>query len=169
MPHIEALHAEHATALLDFETRNREYFAASVPDRGDDFFTDFAAQHAARLKEQETGTVRMHLIIDDNGQVAGRINLVDVADRAAELGYRIAQAAAGKGLATWAVREICELAANKYELERLRAKITIDNHASHAVLLHAGFTPTVDIQLNGRPGRRYQRWLTYSPQEIAST
>jgi len=38
MPELERLRAGHAPAVLAFELANRAYFAASVSDRGDDFF-----------------------------------------------------------------------------------------------------------------------------------
>jgi hypothetical protein len=46
---LKQLTAEHADAVLQFETVNRGYFAAAVPDRGDDFFADYPARHAALL------------------------------------------------------------------------------------------------------------------------
>ncbi|HAG98895.1 MAG TPA: N-acetyltransferase, partial [Ktedonobacter sp.] len=48
--------------------------------------------------------------------------------------YRIAQKAAGQGLATAAVRKVRELAATEYGLSRLRARVTLDNPASRKVL-----------------------------------
>ena len=41
MPELEQLHAGHAPAVQAFELANRAYFAASVSDRGDDFFAQF--------------------------------------------------------------------------------------------------------------------------------
>ncbi|BCJ76109.1 hypothetical protein CS0771_56530 [Catellatospora sp. IY07-71] len=143
-----------------FEQENREYFAASIPDRGDAYFTEFAARHAALLAEQDAGLCHFHLLVDAGGAVLGRINLVDVADGAAELGYRIARAAAGRGLATAGVARVCELAAGDYGLTSLRAVTTLDNTGSRAVLARSGFTPTAEIVLDGRPGLTYVRDLT---------
>jgi hypothetical protein len=42
---LQLLRADHAQALLGFETENRAYFAASIPDRGDDYFANFYAWH----------------------------------------------------------------------------------------------------------------------------
>jgi ribosomal-protein-alanine N-acetyltransferase len=47
------------------------------------------------------------VLVGDGGEVLGRFNLVDVEDGSAELGYRVAEHAAGQGLATAAVRGIC--------------------------------------------------------------
>ncbi|MFE4608153.1 GNAT family N-acetyltransferase [Streptomyces niveus] len=165
MPELQLLRLDHAPAILAFERENRAYFAASIPDRGDAYFTDFAALHAERLAEQETGLCYFHVLVTGDGEVAGgevvgRVNLVDVEDGVAELGYRIAEKAAGQGLATDAVRQICVLAAETYGLSALRAKTTDDNTASHAVLTRTGFVTTGAIDLGGRPGTTYIRTLS---------
>ncbi|MFI6444290.1 GNAT family N-acetyltransferase [Kitasatospora sp. NPDC050543] len=156
---LERLRGDHAIALLAFERENREYFARSVPDRGDDYFAEFAARHGALLAEQATGVIHFHVIVDDQGDLVGRINLVDVENGTAELGYRIGERAAGRGLATAAVGRLCHLAAGAYGLAALRARTTRDNPASAAVLERNRFTAVEDIVLDGRPGTRYERAL----------
>ncbi|KOU34690.1 GCN5 family acetyltransferase [Streptomyces sp. WM6368] len=146
------LRFDHAPALLAFERENRAYFAASVPDRGDRYFADFDQRHAALMAEQATGACFFHVLVDGAGEVLGRVNLVDVADGAAELGYRIAEKAAGRGLATAAVREARGLAVAQYGLTALRAVTTLDNPGSRAVLARTGFVPTGEVDLDGRPG-----------------
>ncbi|MGN9889446.1 GNAT family N-acetyltransferase [Micromonospora sp. L31] len=159
MPALQRLTPDHAPALLEFERANRAYFARSVPDRGDDYFARFAARHAALLAEQETGRCHFHLLVDDDGEVLGRFNLVDVADGAADLGYRVAERAAGRGLATAGVRQVCDLARDAYGLIRLTASATLDNAGSLAVLRRAGFTPVGEVLLDGQPGLRHVREL----------
>jgi ribosomal-protein-alanine N-acetyltransferase len=159
MPEIQLLRPGHAPALLAFEQDNRAYFAASVPDRGDDYFARFDERHRALLAEQEAGICYFHVLVGAEGEVLGRINLVDVADGGADLGYRIAQRASGRGLATWAVGEICELAAHRYGLTFLRAATRLDNAASRAVLTRSGFAVVGERQLSGRPGLSYLRSL----------
>ncbi|GLZ79771.1 hypothetical protein Afil01_45780 [Actinorhabdospora filicis] len=150
---IELVRADHAPALLAFERANREYFAASVPDRGDHFFTEYAERHAALLSRQEEGTDWFHVLLDGDA-VVGRVNLVEANDGSAELGYRIAESATGRGLATWAVGEVVELARG-YGLRELRAKTTADNLASRKVLTRAGFTETGELEISGAPGFGY--------------
>jgi ribosomal-protein-alanine N-acetyltransferase len=159
MPEIQLLRPAHAPALFAFEQENRAYFAASIPDRGDDYFARFDERLRALLDEQEAGICYFHVLVDAEGEVLGRMNLVDVADGAADLGYRIAQRAAGRGLATWGVREICGLAANRYGLTALRAATTLDNAASRAVLARSGFAVVGETRLSGRPGLSYLRSL----------
>ena len=154
MPHLELVRADHAEALLAFELENREYFAASIPDRGDEYFAEFADRHAQLLRWQAAGTDYFHLLLTDDDQIAGRVNLIEVADGSAELGYRIGRDFAGRGLATAAVAEVRELAF-AYGLTTLRAKVTLDNPASHKVLERNGFVVTGERLLNGKPAVTY--------------
>jgi [ribosomal protein S5]-alanine N-acetyltransferase len=160
VPVLERLRLDHASALLAFERENRAYFAASVPDRGDGYFSDFDARHRSLLAEQDAGICHFHLLVDTDGSIVGRVNLIDVADGAAELGYRIAERAAGRGLATVAVKQVCAIAARDYGLTRLHASTTVDNVGSLTVLNRTGFVPVEDTTLDGRPAIRFMRHLT---------
>ncbi|HET8842529.1 MAG TPA: GNAT family N-acetyltransferase, partial [Ktedonobacteraceae bacterium] len=155
IPDLQLLRLDHAPALLAFERENRAYFAASVPDRGDEFFTEFDKRYAQLLAWQAAGTDYFHLLVTERGEVVGRVNLIEVADGSAELGYRIAQKAAGQGLATAAVRKVRELAATAYGLSSLRAKATLDNPASRKVLEYSGFVPVSELTLDGKPAMSY--------------
>ncbi|MFF1380455.1 GNAT family N-acetyltransferase [Streptomyces sp. NPDC058308] len=154
-PELQLLRPDHAPALLSFEETNRAYFAATVPDRGDAYFRDFDARHHALLDEQAAGVCRFHVLVGDGGEIVGRINLLDLADGCAELGYRIAEKATGQGLATWAVRQVCDLAVTTYGLTGLRAATTHDNPGSRAVLTRTGFVPVGDVRLGGVPGTSF--------------
>ena len=155
LPDLQVVRLDHAPALLAFERENRAYFAASVPDRGDEFFAEFDTRHAHLLERQAAGTDYFHLLIAEGGEVVGRVNLFEVADGSAELGYRIAQKAAGQGLATAAVRKVREIAATEYGLTRLRARVTLDNPASCKVIEHNGFVAGGSLTLNGKPAISY--------------
>jgi [ribosomal protein S5]-alanine N-acetyltransferase len=156
VPVIERLRPDHAAAVLMFERENRAYFARSVSDRGDDYFTGFRQRFRGLLAEQEAGVCHFHVVAGDNGEVVGRVNLVDVAGGSADLGFRVAERAAGRGLATAAVRQVCTMAARDYELRWLRASAAVDNAGSRAVLSRVGFVPTgEEVVLAGRPGRRF--------------
>ena len=160
MPELELLRPDHAPALLAFERENRAYFAASIPDRGDEYFAQFDQRHSDLLAEQDAGLHFFHLLVNSDGEVLGRINLVNVADGSAELGYRIAEKAAGQGLATTAVRQVCSFAVADYGLTMLRAATTLDNNRSRAVLARTGFVPTGETLLGGRPGISYSLSLS---------
>ena len=162
MPELQRLRTDHASAVLDFELANRAYFAASIPDRGDEFFEHFTARHQALLTDQQAGVGAYHVLVAEDGSVLGRFNLHFVEDGSAELGYRVAQHAAGRGLATATVGELCRLAAAQYGLRRIRAATSLQNAASQKVLIKAGFLPVGPADpadLSGKPGTWYERVL----------
>ncbi|HMK96072.1 MAG TPA: GNAT family N-acetyltransferase [Acidimicrobiales bacterium] len=162
MPELKRLDAGHAPAVLAFELANRAYFAASVSDRDDDFFAQFTEKYNALLAEQEAGICALYVLVAEDGSVLGRFNLVGIEDHAAELGYRVAQHVAGRGVATATVQELCRLAAARHGLRTLRAATTPQNVASQKVLEKAGFVPVGPADpahLGGKPGTWYQRDL----------
>ncbi|MGW5369347.1 GNAT family N-acetyltransferase [Streptomyces sp. NPDC004009] len=107
MPELRRLLAGDAQAVLAFEPANRAYFTASVSDRGDEFFDRFADRYRALLAEREAGVCTFNVLVAEDGPVLGRFDLYDLDDRAAELGHRVAQHVAGRGVATAKVRELC--------------------------------------------------------------
>jgi len=158
-PELELLEAGHAPAVLAFEVANRAWFTASVPDRGDDYFTHFAQRHHALLAEQESGRCAFYVLVADDGVVLGRFNLIDIDDGVATLGYRVAQQVAGRGVATATVQQLCRLATTRHGLRTINASVTQDNAASRKVLVKAGFSPAGPAdpaELDGEPGLRYQ-------------
>ncbi len=168
MPELQRLRADHAPAVLAFELANRAYFATFISDRGDEFFDHFTERHNALLAEQEAGSCVSHVLVGEDGAVLGRFNLVDLEDGTAELGYRVAQQVAGRGVATATVQELCRLAAAQYGLRTLRAATTYDNVASQKVLDKAGFVPAGPAEPGGRPGTCYERDLAATdPRSVA--
>jgi ribosomal-protein-alanine N-acetyltransferase len=163
VPELQQLRADHAGPVLAFELANRAYFAASISDRGDEFFDKFASRHGELLAEQEAGLCACYVLVDEDGSVLGRFNLYRIKDGSAELGYRVAEHAAGRGLATATVRELCLLAGARYGLRMLRAATSRENAASQKVLAKAGFVPAGPADpkdIGGKQGTWYQRDLT---------
>ncbi|MFF5402920.1 GNAT family N-acetyltransferase [Streptomyces misionensis] len=166
MPELERLHADHAPAVLAFELANRAYFAASVSDRGDEYFDRFADRYSALLAEQEAGICAFYVLVAEDGSVLGRFNLYDLEDGSADLGYRVAQHVAGRGVATATVRQLCRLAAERHGLRTLRAAASHANAASRKVLTKAGFVqvgPADPADVGGQAGTWYQRDLEHRP------
>jgi ribosomal-protein-alanine N-acetyltransferase len=162
VPELQRLNAGHAPAVLAFELANRAYFAASISDRGDDFFEQYADRHSALLAEQEAGNGAFYVLVAEDGSVLGRFNLLLAGDGTAELGYRVAQQAAGRGVATAAVQELSRLAAARHGLHTLRAATSHNNAASQKVLAKAGFVPVGPADpahIGGKQGTWYQRDL----------
>ncbi|HET8617143.1 MAG TPA: GNAT family N-acetyltransferase [Actinomycetales bacterium] len=165
MAELQLLRADHAPAVLAFETENRDYFAAFISDRGDDYFEHFNELHDLRLAEQESGEGAYYVLVDDDGSVLGRFNLIIEGD-VAEVGYRVAERAAGRGVATAAVQQLCRLASRQHSLRTLKAATPLGNTASQRVLLNAGFVevgPADPEDVGGKPGTRYQ--LELKPED----
>jgi len=161
VPELQRLRAGHAQAVLAFELANRAYFAMFISDRGDEFFDQFTEWHIALLVEQEAGLCACYVLVGDDGSVLGRFNLYDIRDGTAVLGYRVAERVAGRGVATAAVREHCQLAA-QHGLRTLNAATSHDNVASQRVLAKAGFRPAGPADpadIGGKQGTWYQREL----------
>ncbi len=160
MPELQRLRADHAAAILAFEAANRAHFAASVSDRGDEFFEHFTERLSALLAEQEASMGAYYVLLAKDGSLLGRFNLIFVEDGIAELGYRVAQHVAGRGVATATVRDLCRLAAKDHGIRRLRAATSHGNAASQRVLLKAGFLPVGPADpadLGGKHGTWYER------------
>ncbi len=162
MPELQRLRADHAPAVLAFELANRAYFAGFISDRGDEFFDQFTDRHNAMLAEQEAGACAFYLLVAEDGSVLGRFNLYDFENGTANLGYRVAQHVAGRGVATATVQELCRLASARHGLRTLRAATSSENVASQKVLAKAGFVPVGPADpadIGGKPGTWYQRDL----------
>lgn len=163
MSELQLLRADHGPAVLAFEVENRGYFRSFISDRGDDYFEHFSDVHGRRLLEQEAGEGAYYVLVADDDSVLGRFNLIIHDGGVAELGYRVAARAAGRGVATAAVRDVCQLAAERHGLRRLRAATAHDNEASQRVLLKAGFVPVGPADPNdvgGNPGTWHELDLT---------
>lgn len=139
---LELLTTDHARPLERFELANRAFFAARVGDRGDDFFEHFADRLAVRAGECRAGTSLYFVIVDAEGDVLGRVNISDV-DRPdlTELGFRIAEHAQGRGLATTGVLDALQIAAAR-GVRTVKARVSVANVGSRRVLERCGFVPT---------------------------
>jgi [ribosomal protein S5]-alanine N-acetyltransferase len=136
---------EDAAVLAELTRASRGFLAPWEPIRGEEDFTP-AGQRAiieTSLHRYEQGTMLPRVILDDTGQVAGRINLNNIvrgALQSADLGYWVAEALGRRGLATAAVRDIIPVAFGELQLHRIQAATLRHNTASQRVLARNGFT-----------------------------
>lgn len=136
---LELLAMRHAAPLEAFERANRAFFAARIGDRGDDFFSRFHLHLAERVAENASGRSLLCVVVDAAGEIVARVNLIDIDQpEPTELGYRVAEAAQGRGIATWGVTSALDLAAGR-GVRRVHAKVATTNPASRRVLQHCGF------------------------------
>jgi ribosomal-protein-alanine N-acetyltransferase len=160
MDRMQLLRPEHASAVLEFERVNREYFAESISDRGDAYFAEFPSHLETLLAHQADGVSAFYVLVDDHGAIVGRFNLYEISGRSAVVGYRVARRVSGRGVATGALRELCRIARENHGLSKLRASVSDANVASRRVLEKAGFTVTGSTKVEGRDGAWYELLLS---------
>lgn len=130
--------------LFEFENENREYFQSIGLARADEYYQyEYFEQIVKELVcEQDKGLLYMYLVIDQYGNIVGRVNLTDIKQepfKKAELGYRIGEVYQGKGYATSAVKLILKQANQSHKLHRIEAGTSPQNIGSQIVLIKNGF------------------------------
>ena len=139
---LELLTPDHARPLERFERDNRAFFAARVGDRENDFFEHFDEYLGARVDENREGTSLFFVIVDTDGEVLARVNISDIDQpKLTELGFRVAEQAQGRGLATQGVITALDIAAIR-GVKTLKARVSTANLASRRVLENCGFGQT---------------------------
>lgn len=145
---IRTLGQEDAGQLLKFELANRDWFERHIAPRGDAFYSEEGVLGHIRefLAAHRSGTLHPCLIVGQDGEILGRANLKNIEAGGAEVGYRIAQKHAGKGLATFALKHLVELASTQWRLPQLVAYVAEPNLASARVLERCGFVRGPRVQ-----------------------
>ena len=149
---VRLLRVDDTDAILNFERENRAWFEKSVPARPDEYFCreTLLEINANLVNEARAGTAYMHLILDINDQIIGRINLSNIqrGDRvAADIGYRIAETKIGRGVASRAVGLIEGIARSEYGFDTLYGSCLVNNPASCGVLINRGFTRDSETEI----------------------
>lgn len=102
----------------------------------------FFEQWQARYEEgRADGTREAFVVVDEADAVVGIVMAprIDPRHGEAELGYLVAPAARGRGLATEALRRMTDWALGERKLHRLELQIGIDNVASQKVAERCGY------------------------------
>ncbi|WP_326670288.1 MULTISPECIES: GNAT family N-acetyltransferase [unclassified Streptomyces] len=125
-------------------TRSRTYMRPWEPVRPEAFYTEQGQRErlADALADREAGRAMTWTLADAQDRAIGGFSLNALVlgpFRSATLGYWVDVAFAGRGLATAAVRLICELARDELRLHRIEAGTVVDNTASQRVLAKCGF------------------------------
>ena len=168
---LELLDLKNAKDIYDFEIINRIYFEKVLSSRGDDYYVPEKYDNIIRdiIEEQNRGECFMYVIRGKTGTVIGRINFTSVKTgkpKTAELGYRIGQADAGKGIATKAVQLALRFGKEEHGLEEVIAGTSAENIASQKVLEKNGFAfigiAEKYMQINGKwvDSKKYVKYLS---------
>jgi ribosomal-protein-alanine N-acetyltransferase len=134
-----------AVALAAAVQRSRAHLEPWDPVRPDSYYTLEGQQEAIvdALARYAAGTMVPHVVLDEQGEVVGRINLNNIVRgpfQSASVGYWLAVDATGRGLATAAVEALVTVAFADQGLHRLEAGTVPENTRSQAVLARCGFT-----------------------------
>ena len=144
MTSIRLVTMDDAPAVAALFTQNRDFLAPWEPDRGIDFFS-VEGQRAVleeALERHEQGLTYPHVILDESGQIIGRINLGNVAlgpFQSCGVGYWVSEHANGRGHASEALAAIKNVAFVELGLHRIEAGTLAHNVRSQRVLEKNGF------------------------------
>ena len=133
-----------APVIAGLVAASREFLSPWEPARDDSYFSADGQRAViqAALAKHAAGAMLPHVILNESGEVAGRINLNDIVHGAFEngnLGYWVSAAEGGRGLATAAVSETIEVAFGQLGLHRIQAGTLLHNVRSQRVLERNGF------------------------------
>ena len=132
-------------ALAELARVNRDFLAPWDPARSEYYFTDEGQRElvAGALGRHAQGTALPYVILNQAGQVAGRITLNGIVRgpfQSCSVGYWVSAADNGRGLATAALQHITQVAFRGLGLHRVQAETLLHNVRSQRVLEHSGFT-----------------------------
>ena len=166
---IRTLQPIDAESLLKFELENRQWFERHIDARSSAFYSlEGVTEHiASYLAGLDNRTWHPLVIEDSEGNIVGRANLKDInlLERSAEVGYRIAERACGQGLATLAVRRLIQEARSHWNLSLLVANVHAGNTGSAKVLQRCGFS-IKHVILQQEIERNYQFVLSINDSSL---
>ncbi|MCL6270654.1 GNAT family N-acetyltransferase [Sansalvadorimonas sp. 2012CJ34-2] len=151
---IKLLSTDDLNHLYDFECRNRDWFERFVSPRSPGYFIfeDFKEIIRELLEEQSRGKIHMYVAYE-NSHIVARINLTNIEDGVADLGYRVCQSVVSKGVATESVARVLNISREAHGIRKINAKTSNVNKASQAVLKKNRFTQshtdTETVEFNG--------------------
>ncbi len=133
-----------AAALASLYADNRVFLEPYEPPRSESFFREDGQRAALRrLTELRAAGASERFLILEGDRAVGVLSVSNIIRgplQSATIGYFVARSHNGRGIATAAVRRVCDWAFEDAELHRLEAGTLVDNLASQRVLEHNGFT-----------------------------
>ena len=150
-----------ADELLEFELANRAFFEAHINARAEAYYSEAGVRSAiqAAIDQAQADEGYQFLVRNSANQLVARANLSRVRRKhfhSAEVGYRVAKAWCGRGIASQALGLLLTEAFGPLSLRRVEAAVHQDNSASLQVLTRNGFMSY------GRSQRSFElqgRWL----------
>lgn len=134
-----------AEALCELLQANKEHLQPWEPLREPAFFSERGQRELIRqsLRAHELGAQYPFVIVGENGELLGRLNLNSVirgALQSCAISYWVRADRLRRGYASQAVHQAVRFAFDVLGLHRVQAETLPENLASQAVLKRAGFT-----------------------------
>ena len=145
---ITLLESKDARELFEFERRNKDFFELCLPPREERYHSLDGVKNiiGELLEEHKRDLSHMYLIWDGKNNLIGRVNIFDIEDHSAEIGYRIGEGYQGMGYASKAVKLICREAFDRHNIKTLLAGTSTKNYASQKVLMKNSFTLIDEVE-----------------------
>lgn len=144
MPVTRLIRSEDAPTIAALLRDNRDFLSRWHPRRSLRYVTAEGQREAIDVAlAQYAEAISVPLVITDEGEVVGSITLQSIIRgffQSCSVGFWLAEAAQGRGLATNALREAVALAFGDLGLHRVQAETLPDNVRSQAVLARVGFS-----------------------------
>lgn len=160
-----------APALSELLIANHDFLAPWEPIRGDHYVTADGQRAVIQsaLEQHGQGSTLPLVILDDSGEVVGRVTLSGIvrsAFQSCSVGYWVGAGDNGRGLATAAVRDVVRVAFEDLGLHRVQAETLLHNARSQRVLERAGF-----VRFGVAPAylRIAGRWQDHAVYQVLST
>lgn len=128
--------------LFQFELDNRRWFEKHIAARESDFYSKFKVEkYIIACLAEFHAQVMYPAIIEVDDVIIARVNFrnINLEKKTADIGYRVAESESGKGVASFAVKVMLELAKSELDLETISSFVTIRNIASQKVLAKFNF------------------------------
>ena len=130
--------------LADLYTEGRDFLAPFDPNRPDDFYTPEGQMRSLRqLERDRPADLGERFLIEVDGAPGGVMSVSRVFRgpfQNAGIGYWVTERLNGRGVATEAVRLVCEWGFGEARLHRIEAATLVDNIGSQTVLRRNRFT-----------------------------
>lgn len=141
---LRPLHVNDCDLLCELYAANRGFLTPFDPARADRFYSREGQQASLeQLERDRAADSAYRFLIEAGGEPAGIISASRITRgpfQNAGLGYWVAKHLNGRGVATEAVRLVCEWGFGEAGLHRLEAAALTDNLASQTVLRRNGFS-----------------------------
>lgn len=153
--------------LLAFELKNRSHVTPTAGTRPESFYTLETQRRSVErsILAFEHQTMFRFLILKDEDTLLGVISLNDVILSpmlmSCFLGYYVGQDVQGQGIATQAIKLICDYGFKVLKLHRIEAGVMPHNLASQRVLEKNGFVREGLARKNVNIAGKWEDHLTY--------